>query len=284
MTHIYVVGYPKSGNTWLARMIAKATKIPVRPLDPSHLEVATDVNKEIERDGGLEEGGVFKVHEMPDDFDNRLTRDAGNHEAKLVYIYRDIEDVFISSFFYFERNVIDYERDAIKCYVENSIDFTRMFDLEWWAKRIYWRTRLNRYLSSFLRHGYSKGTVTYANHLSAWFTYVEKFGRKFAHAVTKYEHLIDDPVHELRRIVDRIGFHELDMGILEKTVKSERFSERKRYIEETTDALIFGKEFNDRFLRAGKAGDHKQFLTSDQVMRLRRGSAAVRYPTGESGT
>ena len=263
MTHIYVVGYPKSGNTWLTRMIARATRFPVKTPDGSQPEVAADVNREIERIKGVEEGSVFKLHEMPNIFEGRLIREAGKQDTKVVYIYRDVGDVFISSFFYFKHN-------GIERYIKKPSDFMSFFNPMWLAKRVFWRIQFNRYLGSFIHHGYNKEAVTYANHLSGWFAYLKSCDDKFDYAVTKYEDLIDDPVHELERICNRIGFHDLDIGLLESTVKSESFSDRKKAIERASDELTFGKEFNIKFLRTGKASDYKRFLTKGQAMRLQK--------------
>lgn len=261
-THIYIVGYPKSGNTWLARMLAKATKLPVESLDDEHPEVAADVNRDICGDGRQEQGCIFKLHEMPANFEARLARKTGKHQIKVIYIYRDIEDVFISSFFYFKKS-------GCEQYIEKSGNPGNVSYPVWLARRIRWRIHLNRYLNSFVRQGYAKDSVTYAHHLSAWFAYLNGRNSEHSHAVTRYEDLINDPVPELKRICGCIGFHDLDASTLEDIVRSESFSSRKQEIEKVPNDLTFGKEFNKRFLRTGKSGDHKRFLTESQAKRLR---------------
>lgn len=261
-THIYIVGYPKSGNTWLARMLAKATRLQVESLDEAHPEVAADVNREIGGGTIQEHGSIFKLHDMPDDFVDRLARKTGNPQVKVIYIYRDIEDVFISSYLYFKKS-------GIEQYIENPWNPGKLLEPVWLARRIRWRIHMNRYLNAFIRQGYASGSVTYAQHLSAWFAYLNGRNSEHDHAITRYEILINDPVPELKRICDCIGFHEIKVGALENAVKSENFSSRKQEIEQASDSLTFGKEFNKRFLRSGKSGDHKRFLTESQARRLR---------------
>jgi Sulfotransferase domain len=261
MTHIYIVGYPKSGNTWLARMLAKATGFPVKSSDDANPEVAADVNKAIENAGMHERGYVFKLHQTPNDFVKQLARENDQHKSKVVYIYRDIADVFISSFFYFKKS-------GIERYVEKPNNLLMFLNPIWLLQRIRWRVQLNRYLRSFIQYGYAKNSITYAGHLSAWFEYLKRCDGKVDYAVTKYEDLLNDPAHELKRICDKLGFHDLDLNLLGKISRSESFSSRKKDIEKTPDELTFGKEFNKRFLRSGKAGDHKRFLTYRQIMLL----------------
>ena len=262
ISNIYVVGYPKSGNTWLARMVAKATQLPVSSSDDTHPEVAADVNKAIEDAVASRSGWVFKLHQMPDDFKQRLERDSVDRQIKVVYIYRDIPDVFISSFFYFKKG-------GVERYIEKPDNLLLFLNPVWLVRRLRWRFQLNRYLHAFIAHGYSRDSVTYAEHLSAWFEYLKRSDNGIEYAITKYEDLIDNPIQELERICGKIGFQDLDVGLLGEIARSESFSSRKKDIERTPDGLTFGKEFNKRFLRAGKAGDHKRFLTDHQISLLR---------------
>ncbi|HEY6093487.1 MAG TPA: sulfotransferase domain-containing protein [Gallionellaceae bacterium] len=270
MTQIFVVGYPKSGNTWLTRMIAKATSIPVRALNSAHSEIAADVNKEIGSEGAMDAGGVFKLHDMPEDFESRLAQQADGEKAKIVYIFRDIEDTFVSSFFYFRRNAIksNISKPDIEQYVEKGGGLKRVLNPTWLIRHIYWRLKLNQYLRSFIRYGYSKDAVTYADHLSSWFEYLKKNKDRFEFAVTRYEDLMNNPVPEMSKICTRLGYDNLSSEAIEAIVRSESFSNRKKAIENSSDQLTLGKEFNKKFLRSGKVGDSKRFLTNNQVARL----------------
>ena len=81
---IFVIGFPKSGNTWLARLLAEVTDsnlVPSNPVDAA--------------DYSLERKADYLIHKKHwvKDIEKVL-------ECKVVYIVRDVRDVLVSAFFF----------------------------------------------------------------------------------------------------------------------------------------------------------------------------------------
>lgn len=91
MRRILVVGYPKSGNTWLTRLTAELLAAPVSGFwsEPSTLEIAVEGAW---RNSDLE---VYKGHQRLDDV-------RADFELKdIVYVVRDVRDIVVSGAHHF---------------------------------------------------------------------------------------------------------------------------------------------------------------------------------------
>ncbi len=91
LRRILVVGYPKSGNTWLTRLTAELLAAPVSGFwsEPSAVEIAVEGAW---RSSSFE---VYKGHQRLDDI-------RADFECKdIVYVVRDVRDVVVSGAHYF---------------------------------------------------------------------------------------------------------------------------------------------------------------------------------------
>ena len=85
---IFVIGYPKSGNTWLARLCSDALDSPiVTGNDP--------INQAGKKQNYAGEFVIYKAHYSQRDKPNNITQC-----SKILYIVRDFRDVLISSYFF----------------------------------------------------------------------------------------------------------------------------------------------------------------------------------------
>jgi hypothetical protein len=93
---IIICGYPKSGNTWLTRLVAEIVGCPVTGFwcDPSNDEEAIEG---LDRDSEYQ---CFKAHHNADQMARTLSR-MGNGSEKIIYIYRDPRSVVVSAAHYF---------------------------------------------------------------------------------------------------------------------------------------------------------------------------------------
>ena len=82
---VYVVGFPKSGNTWLLRMMCDICDANIQLVDP--------INR---ADYRADSTRVLHKSHFPDLAD--LPQD-----ARLIYVVRDIRDVVVSGFFHNHR-------------------------------------------------------------------------------------------------------------------------------------------------------------------------------------
>lgn len=103
---IFIVSYPKSGNTWLRYILAYALKGTERELSFDELEdVVSDVYTSKDLIDSKTQGRFIKTHDA-----------YFNYFPKTVYIYRDYRDVLVSFYEY---------KLALKEYTGNFSDFIR---------------------------------------------------------------------------------------------------------------------------------------------------------------
>jgi hypothetical protein len=132
---IIVVGYPKSGNTWLARLLGDALDSPVRGIAKSAEPLATE---------GLDRAGGFLVSQQHLEPDitlkgNRFIVGAKRanprswNGEKIVHIIRDPRDICVSANHYWQLKAISR---AVKCVGEGiwplTTSWQRFIDL--WEK------------------------------------------------------------------------------------------------------------------------------------------------------
>lgn len=90
---VIVVGVPKSGNTWLIRLVAEAMNSPIG---------SRKSKRPISAEGPNRTGNYYIIH------DHGYEKDGCDN--KVIYIYRDPRDVIVSMYFYWETRTMD---DAI---------------------------------------------------------------------------------------------------------------------------------------------------------------------------
>ena len=95
--NVFVVGYPKSGTLWLARLLGDALNSPITTTTPEYVNG-------LPTEGAGRQGPCFvrHGHALPDRH-MELFYVAGD---KIVYIVRDPRDVVVSSMFYWKYNTI----------------------------------------------------------------------------------------------------------------------------------------------------------------------------------
>ena len=93
MKKIIIVGYPKSGNTWLTRLTADLVGCPVEGFlyNPNNVEIAIE---------GKERKSDYKVYKSHHQLSELTKEDIQN--AKIIYVVRDPRDVSISGRSYFD--------------------------------------------------------------------------------------------------------------------------------------------------------------------------------------
>ena len=88
---IYVLGFPKSGNTWLARLLSEVTQSNILAEDPVNTA-----------DNSLDRQGNFVIHKEHVVRDEQVVL-----KEQVVYIIRDIRDVLVSGFYHNNRRLND---------------------------------------------------------------------------------------------------------------------------------------------------------------------------------
>jgi hypothetical protein len=253
---IYVVGFPKSGNTWLTRLVADALAMPVQDrVMRNSPEIAADVNSQL---GNLnwDRGRVAKVHFMPGHF----RREIAGSPGRVIYVHRDIRDVLISAYFYF-----------------NGDAATVPPPLSTWQRLLgrtaggaLWSKQFWAFADEFLRHGIrtqQEEFGTWSSHIESWRHFLAAAPQTLSTCVS-YEQLSLEPAKTLSRVFAKLKIEPPPESALADAIKRQSFDALRKQASERGDSLQFGKEFNTRFLRRGVVGDWRSFYSYRCVARF----------------
>ncbi len=244
MRTIYVAGYPKSGNTWLTRLLADVGNCPsggCRPEDDHH-EPATEgldrpsdyvVRKGHFRLVGNESGEVVPV-------EHRLAWRNITDEG-VVFIYRDPRDIILSGADYWRRSW--QEQLDMVCKGTGSMRLHGS-----WAE--YMREWLNAELFEVPTEGFRFATVS-------------------------YEDLRKDTVGEVVRILMELNVClPFPLKSIRHAVERQSFKTRKAWMKKHGDSLVFGdKKFHLHSMPKGRVGDWRKIFDSPTC-------AAIEYHLG----
>ncbi len=223
---LYIIGFPKSGNTWLARLIAEATNSNITVMD--NKDILHKVENSDDRDGEYQIHKIHYTQDMP-----RVLN------AKKVYILRDPRDTFVSGFF-------NNHRFIKEDWILKSNVLKIFFDYEVRGISKVWRgniiSRFKRYVYLFLK------TVFFSPkraHVGNWNEHIRYWTSLEDITVVKYEDLLEDTENKLREIFDKLNIEVSDEK-LAQTIENQSFSKKKKAFIEKGDTK------NASFMRSGK--------------------------------
>ena len=219
---IYVAGYPKSGNTWLTRLLADVLNCPAggcRPEDDHH-EPATEgldrLSDYVVRKGHFRLVGSDGGKVVPTE--HRLAW-RNITDEKVVLIYRDPRDVILSG-------------------------------ADYW--RVSWREQLDRVClgkESMRLHG------SWAEYMREWMNSEPSFN----FASVSYEDLMEDPVKQIILILISFDMSVPQGDQIRAAVERQSFARRKAWTRKHGDNLTFGdKKFHLHLMKKGRLGEWKQ--------------------------
>lgn len=223
---ICVSSFPKSGLTWLVRLLADVLNCPSAGSHPSQdkREIASEgwdrpgpyiVRKghyrldqyyepwSIAYDESIPAPHVF----LPDNITNE----------RLIFMVRDPRDIIVSA-----------------CH--------------------HWKARSRETIIQMVCHG---GLAR----LPAWDEYLRQWLEIKNCKWTNYEVLYDHAFIEIKHMLNGLDY---DESRLIPAIGRQSFDERKKQIAQDGDGLYLGKEYNLRFMRKGIVGDYKTFLADQE--------------------
>ncbi|WP_152184258.1 sulfotransferase domain-containing protein [Sulfurimonas indica] len=231
---IYVVGYPKSGNTWLARLLSEVTNSPIQ---------ANDIINTADND---KRNGNFKIHKI---------HDSKNFESivksnKVVYIVRDVRDVLISGFFF---NYPMFTEEQVK----NNFFIRKYFNYEIKRLNKQWQGNILVQLirnteikiNNFIGKQDSKALI------GSWSEHIERWTNNPNCIMIKYEDMLNDTFKELEKVINFLNL-DINPNILEQTVKNQSFEKKKQ------EFIKKGDTVNAKFMRSGKSEKWCSLLNS----------------------
>lgn len=248
---IFVVGYPKSGNTWLVRLLADALKVPVRDkVMEGAPEMATDVNRELNLQEREVDTQVAKIHYLPQDFTRHVTPEP----RRIVYIVRDFRDQCVSSFFYWKREK------------QQHAQLIQSGELVHWnvvrsALRLKAQWRLQRFCQRLAqgRIAYGPGEYgTWSEHYHAWQQFLGEREGQTDFATVRYEDLLADTEGKLREIIEQLQLPCPD-DVADAVERQSFSSLRKQYSQKN------GSRTKASFFRSGKSNDYQSYLSPETL-------------------
>jgi hypothetical protein len=244
--NVVIVGYPKSGTTWITRLVADLIGAPVAGFWgalPGHHEIAQ------EGEDRQSPCRCFKGHHQLAE----LKLDAATDATRVIYVVRDPRDITISGASYF-RGVRE-PRGAAGAALRRYRRVRRVYH-RFSRALVTERFRIGRMMDAVLYgapevHNWCR--IPWKAHYPP---YLEQ-----GVLCVRYEDMLDDPVAGSHRILSYLGV-EARSPEVRAAVDRQSFDRRR------AGFLADGRAADAAFLRAGKYGQWRQKLTADEKDRF----------------
>ncbi len=237
---VYVVGYPKSGCTWLTRLVAELLGCSVS----GFLGIADDDDMAAEGRGRVSPYRVVRAHQQWSELEPALTP-----TAKVVYVVRDPRDAIISGAHYFK-----FERSELLGRLLGHVMLSR----QRYYNLIYPRLSPEPYCIERMTHAILFGDASVSPWVRIpWKDHVLQYRRPEV-LMVRYEDLLASPEGECRRILQHAGLTR-DAAFIAEAIDRQSFQKKKRAFAEQGDVR------REQFMRVGKSGQWKTKLTPAQL-------------------
>lgn len=217
---IFLVSFPKSGNTWLRFLVANAIKVKFKIDRQVNFFSIHDIIPDIQLSRNICNQGPFGQQNIPRIIKSHSSYNPYYH--RVIFLVRDPRDALIS-YYYFLKN---YEK------VPSDWD-----------------------LSQFVRSS-KYGAQAWATHTESW-CFTKNSSQNIQ--LLSYEELLSDPHEQLRRVMNLIGFSltgsELDEAVMlssKENMKQSEWQHKSTYSVKTQKTAFVrqgkatgGKELSD---------------------------------------
>lgn len=234
---MYVVGYPKSGNTWLCFLLAYCLNAEFDDLDAPGIYPKNEYQRRYVK-GGLahisyqnQVGKILKTH--------RQEFEGMSSDEPFVYLIRDGRDVMVS-YYFFRYNYIKYLNarspqnfKQLLLKIRNVFNSSSDFDIS------------HQDFSSFLRQ-----------YTDEWITHVLFCLNRQPTAVIRYEDLKSFPVTSLNRLFEQLNVQVAD-EVIQQGLAIFDFKQLSQRQE--------GEEDRNSFFRKGIVGDWQNHFSPDDL-------------------
>jgi hypothetical protein len=223
---IVVVGYPRSGNTWLSRLLGECLDSPV-----SRLQNAIPIAEE-----GLDRKGSYVIHQM--------------HLKPLFgYDYKSVKELFPSSYLF---NTWRWTDEKLVQIVRDPRDVAVSVMHYWGIPSL---TKTIRCMGESLHPVSVHGP--WNEFVSAWREVIP---------YVQYEELLKDPRATLEYIFREFEIDLPREEIMEQAIYNQSFENKRAVIEgEQGTKRPYGKTIQLKAMRKGVAGDWRNYFTEDHI-------------------
>ena len=240
MIDIIVVGYPKSGNTWVTRLVAELVGCPV----VGFLDDAN--NPEIAREGFNRKSNYqcFKSHHQLHEL-----RGIETNDKKIIYVIRDPRDICISGSYYFHYERWSFLGKVIRRVLMNRKAHNKIYS-NFLNQIITTRDYRIKLMAQAVLYG-SKEVHDWVR--IPWVTHYKPYIDN-QHFFIKYEDLLCNPERECKQIVRFLGL-DRNESLIKKAIEKQSFKNKK---EEFIKNEMLHKAAH---MRTGKKEQWKQELS-----------------------
>jgi Sulfotransferase domain len=243
LRNIIIVGYPKSGNTWITRLTADLVGCPIVGFwnEPESHEIACEGE---DRRSPLK---CFKAHHsLPE-----LGLDVSSRENKIIYVIRDPRDVALSGAHFFEFNKLPAVRKTLGQIPLGTVLYNKIL-----YKLIHHEQCKIDQMASAVLHG-SKDLswchVPWRNHYRSYVNSSVLFIR--------YEDMLSSPLQECIKILNYLNQNR-ELNFIKEAIHRQSFDQKKLEFKRK-------KEKNKVvFMRSGKSGEWRKKLSASQKDRF----------------
>ena len=252
MSDIIVAGYPKSGSTWIIRLVAELVGCPITGFwnRPEEKEMAVE---------GAERVSAVRCYKAHQPFPELAVTPSASNSPRLLYVVRDPRDVVVSGSHFFSFN----------CHAPVPLVLQRWLAKHWthlqrWTRReIQPPWLLNQQQrQAWMIKAMIEGDalvpwlqVPWADHVSGYL----RAGVPFV----RYEDMRAAPDRECARLLAQLGI-ERDAAAIRQAVERHEFkNEKARFIQT-------GEKTKSSHMRQGRAGEWRTALSTAQQVSLSR--------------
>lgn len=224
MVKVIIVGWPKSGTTWLTRLVAHLLDCPVEGFlyESRHQDIAVE---------GIDRGRSFVCYKSHHPINQIQPTDLAS--AKIIYVIRDPRDISLSGRPYFFS-----DSSQPKTLTQKAIRILKNLYHETPIAKRRIRNKMNNAIL-FGDSSVNKWCTT------SWKDHVAGYSNSNSFNI-KYESILQDPIKAAQQILDFIG-HQSTSEHIKQSIDVQSFANKKRQ---------FNKQQLDKksvFLRKGTA-------------------------------
>lgn len=257
---VWLASYPKSGNTWVRVLLANYDAGRTAPVDINELEGSIASSRDL-----FDEHAGVEASELTRQEVERYRPDVYRHlaAADRRLIFLKTHDAFITNVNDEPIFPADVTRVAVYI-VRNPLDVAVSFahhNATTIDRVIGWMARPDFQLAGTRQTDQlPQRLLSWSGHVSSWCDQT-----RLPVCIVRYEDLLEDTCAALERIVSAAGL-DVDAGRLSRAVEWSRFDDLQK--QEIQRGFIGKPARAERFFRAGRAGDWRTALSSEQVAAL----------------